>query len=276
MTSYKAALIQMDSQDDEQRNMQKMEQYIRYAVRQGAKLIVFPETVDYIGKGLKHRAKPIPGRWDAFFAEQAKKYGVWIHGGSITEKNLDGNPWNTSLMFASDGSCAARYRKLHMFDVEVTDGPDYCESRNISPGNEIVVADTELGKLGLAICYDLRFPELFRIQSMQGVEVFILAANFTHATGEKHWKPLLQARAIENACYMLACNQCGQKTAFTSHGHSMIIDPMGEVIAEADMEECVLMAEIDFDLVAKVRKQIPSLKNRRNDVYELNTIAGGL
>lgn len=269
MALYKAALIQMDSQDDEQQNRRKMEQYIRYAAGQGAKLIVFPETVDYIGRDLRHHAKPVPGKWDAFLAEQAKKYGVWIHGGSITEKNPHGNPWNTSLMFASNGSCIAKYQKLHMFDVKVADGPGFCESRNISPGNEIVVADTELGKLGLAICYDLRFPELFRIQSVQGAEVLILAANFTHATGEKHWKPLLQARAIENTCYVLACNQCGQKTAFTSHGHSMMIDPMGEVIAEADMDECCLVAEIDLDLVAKAREQIPSLKNRRDDVYEL-------
>lgn len=270
MASYKAALIQMDSQDNEQQNMQKAAAFIRQAAQADAKLIVFPETMDYIGKGLKSHAKSIPGEWDFFFGEQAKKYGVYLHAGSITERNEVGNPWNTSLLFAPDGRCIAKYRKLHLFDVEVADGPRYQESKTISAGNEIVVVDTEVGKMGVSICYDLRFPELFRIQSLEGAELLILAANFTHATGEKHWKPLLQARAIENSCYVLACNQCGKKTAFEAHGHSMVIDPLGEIIAEAQMEECCLIAEIDLEKVKKAREQIPSLKNRRDDIYELN------
>lgn len=268
--SYKIALVQMDSQDNEIQNMEKAASFVRQAANQGAELIIFPETVDYIGKGLKYHAKPVPGEWDAFFSGQAKKYGVYIHGGSITEQNKTGNPWNTSLMFAPDGGCIARYRKVHMFDVEVAGGPSYRESHHISAGSEVVLADTELGKMGLAICYDLRFPELFRIQSMQGAELLILAANFTHATGEKHWKPLLQARAIENTCYVLACDQCGRKPAFTAHGHSMIIDPMGEVIVEGGMEECCLIDEIDPDRVVRAREQIPSLKNIRRDVYQLS------
>lgn len=271
MNSYKVALIQMDSQDNERKNKEKIADYIEKAAKEGAKMVIFPETVDYIGKRLKDHAKLIPGEWDEFLSEQAKKYSVYIHGGSVTEKNEQGNPWNTSLVFAPDGSCIAKYRKLHLFDVEVTNGPSYQESKMISAGNEIVTADTELGELGLAICYDIRFPEMFRIQSMQGTEIFIVAANFTYETGRKHWKTLLQARAIENTCFVLACNQCGTKPAFKAYGHSMVIDPFGEILIEGGDEEACLVVEIDLDQVKKARAEIPSLKNRRDDIYLLKT-----
>lgn len=270
-TSFKVSLIQMDSGADEQRNMRRAGELLEQAVQAGASLVVFPETADYIGREMKEHAKEIPGSWDAFFSEQAKKHAVYIHGGSITQKREGGNPYNTSLMFAPDGACIGTYQKLHMFDVKVEDGPSYRESDDITPGNEIVLVDTDLACFGLSICYDLRFPEQFRFMAKNGASVLIVAANFTKATGRTHWEPLLRARAIENTCYVLACGQCGEKPAFTANGHSMIINPMGEILAEAEDEEGLVTAAVDLDLVLKVRNQIPSLQNVREDVYLLKS-----
>ncbi|MGI6007166.1 MAG: carbon-nitrogen hydrolase family protein [Ruminococcus sp.] len=271
MASWKASLIQMDSGSDEKENMRKAEYYIRQAALEGACLAVLPETVDYIGRGMKDHAKELPGEWGAFLSEQAKRYGIYIHGGSVTEKNPGGRPYNTSLFYAPDGNMIGKYRKLHMFDVEVEEGPSYRESDDICPGNEIVLCETELGCFGLSICYDLRFPELYRIQSRQGAQVLIAAANFTYATGEKHWEILLRARAIENTCYVLACCQCGKKPAFTAYGHSMIVSPWGEVLAGAGTEEGLITASLNLEEVKKVRKQIPSLNNIRTDICHLSS-----
>ena len=269
--SFKAALVQMDSGADEQKNMRRAEALLDRAATAGASLVVFPETVDYIGTEMREHAKTVPGQWDQFFSSKSKDYGIYIHGGSITQRNDRGNPYNTSLMFGPDGSCICDYKKLHMFDVEVADGPAYRESDGIEPGNEIVLADTALACFGLSICYDVRFPELYRIMAGNGATAMIVAANFTRATGQKHWKTLLRARAIENTCYVLACCQCGDKPAFTAHGHSMIISPMGEVLAEGGDEETLVMARIAPDEVANTRQQIPSLGNVRDDVYQLTS-----
>lgn len=268
---WKAALIQMDSGSDKKENMRKAEYFIRQAAVSGACLAVFPETVDYIGTDMKAHAETIPGVWGEFFSAQAKKYGMYIHGGSITERNPAGRPFNTSLMYGPDGQMIGQYRKLHMFDVEVENGPAYRESDDICPGDEIVLVRTGLDCFGLSICYDLRFPELYRIQSQSGARVLIVAANFTHATGEKHWETLLRARAIENTCYVLACCQCGEKPAFTAYGHSMIISPWGEVLARGgEQEECVI-GQVDPEETLRVRRQIPSLRNIRDDIYQLNS-----
>lgn len=271
MDKWKVALVQMNSGADEQGNMNRAESFISQAASEGARLVVLPETADFIGKGMRRRAKPVPGEWDSFFSQQASKHGIWLHGGSVTEKMPEGNPFNTSLLYAPDGTRIAEYRKLHMFDADIENGPSYCESRTICPGEEIVLARTDLGVLGLSICYDLRFPELFRLQSMNGAQVLVLAANFTKPTGEKHWKTLLRARAIENTCYVMACDQCGEKPTFTAYGHSMIISPMGDVIAEAGEEECLLTAEIDLQEITRTRTQITSLQNVRGDIYELKS-----
>ena len=271
MASWKAALIQMDSQNDEKENRKKAEYYIRQAALEGACLVVLPETADYIGPGIKDHAKELPGEWDAFFSDQAKKYGIYLHGGSITEKNPGGNPYNTSLMFGPDGRMVGKYRKLHMFDVNVKEGPSYRESDSICPGEEIVLTRTKLACFGLSICYDLRFPELYRIQSRSGAQVLIVAANFTYATGEMHWETLLRARAIENTCYVLACCQCGKKPAFEAYGHSMIISPWGEVLARGDTKEGCIWGMVDLEEIEKARNQIPSLKNIRDDVCRLNS-----
>ena len=213
-------------------------------------------------------ASGVPGRITERFSDMARKNGVWLHAGSITEK-YEKKARNLSMLFSPEGRCVASYRKLHMFDVTVEDGPSYRESDEILPGETVCLAYTDLGRLGLSICYDLRFPQLYRLMADNGAEVLIVSANFTDPTGAAHWEPLLRARAIENTCYVLACGQCGQKPAFKAHGHSMVIDPWGRILAEAGEKEEILYADISSEVLKKTRKQIPCLQNQREDLYQL-------
>ena len=176
-------------------------------------------------------------------------------------------------MINPQGELAARYRKLHPFDVVIPNGPEHRESRQVCPGREIVTVDTgEVGKLGLAICYDLRFGELFRLMALEGAQILLEPANFTMPTGKDHWEVLLRARSIENGCYVLAPAQCGQKPDFQAYGNAMIVDPWGTVIARASDRTQVVTAEIDLDYVAQVRRQLFTLENRREDVYSLRPV----
>lgn len=267
---YKIAVAQMDSKEDTEENLMKIETCISRAAGNDADLIIFPEHAEYLGMDYEGYASAVPGEITCFFAACAERYGLYVHCGTLTEKKEGGKPYNTSILFSPEGEIISRYRKLHMFDVRLTDGPGYLESAEVSPGDEIVVCDTELGKIGLAVCYDLRFPEQFRIMARQGAGLMVLSANFTENTGKAHWESLLRARAIENTCYVAAAGQCGKKDAFVAYGHSMVIDPWGEVIARAGTEEEILYAVIDTDRIEEVRRQVPSLANVRGDVYKLN------
>lgn len=266
MKACKVALVQIDSQADQKENKRKITEAVERASEEKAGLIIFPETVEYIGDDFRGNASEIPGELESFFSELARKHGVWLHAGSITEKHGD-KLCNLTLLFAPDGKRCAAYRKIHLFDVDVADGPSYKESSDITPGDSLVVADTEFGRLGLSICYDLRFPQMFAKMADLGAQVLIVSANFTDATGRDHWEPLLRARAIENTCYVLACGQCGGKKAFKAHGHSMIIDPWGRILAQAGEEETILYGELDPKLLETCRRQIPCLQNRRRDIY---------
>ena len=268
MKDFRVALVQMDSQQDREENLKKMEERVREAAINGAALVVFPETVEYIGPDMAEHASVVPGDVTERFSCMARRNGVWLHTGSITEKH-EKKARNLSMLFSPDGRCVAKYRKLHMFDVTVEDGPSYRESDEIVPGNTVCLADTKMGRLGISVCYDLRFPQLYRLMADNGAEVLIVSANFTDPTGEAHWEPLLRARAIENTCYVLACGQCGQKPAFKAHGHSMVIDPWGRILAEAGEKEEVLYADISSEVLMKTRKQIPCLENQREDLYQL-------
>ena len=268
---YKIAVVQMDSGDDTEENLVKLEKYISRASENGADLVIFPEHAEYLGMDYGNHAFSVPGKITRFFASCAEKYGIYVHCGTLTEKKEGGRPYNTSVLFTPKGEMAGCYRKLHMFDVAITGGPGYRESAEVSAGDEIEVCDTEFGKIGLAICYDLRFPELFRIMAKQGAGLMVLSANFTENTGKAHWETLLRARAIENTCYVAAAGQCGKKDAFEAYGHSMVIDPWGEVIARAGTGEEIIYAVIDTEWMEEVRRQIPSLANVREDVYELSS-----
>jgi predicted amidohydrolase len=194
---------------------------------------------------------------------------MYIHAGTIYEMPKgDTRLYNTAVVLGPDGEMVAKYRKLHMFDVVLDGVAAFQESATITPGDEIVVVDIDSIKVGLATCYDLRFPELFRILALRGAEVILLPAAFTMTTGKDHWEVLIRARAIENGVYMVASGQVGQHPPGNwCYGRSMIVDPWGTVIATASDLETVIQADCDRALLQKVRRQIPSLANRRADVY---------
>ncbi len=269
---YLAAAIQIDTQNDKAANWREMERLLDEAAERGARLAVFPETVNVLS-GEAAFAEPIPGPTTERLSRKAREHGIWIHGGSISRVNPNGGrTYNTSVLINPAGEVVAEYSKLHNFDMTLPDGSCVRESDRKEPGREIVTVQTELGCLGFAICYDLRFPELFRLLALAGAEIVFLPANFTMPTGKDHWEPLLRARAIENACYVLAPNQIGVKERFTAYGNSMIVDPWGTVLARAADKPGVIVAEIDLDYLDAVRQRNPIFQNRREDVYQLRRL----
>lgn len=268
--SFRIALIQMDTQNDKAANLDMARRFAREAAEKQADLILFPETMEYIGADRAEHASDLGAESEIvrFFADLARECGAYLMGG-VTEKRRGQRPSNTSLLFHPQGELLASYRKLHMFDVDIADGPSCRESDEIQPGREIVVVRTRLADFGLAICYDLRFGELFRLMAKAGAQVMLLPANFTKETGKAHWEVLLRARAIENTCYIAACNQTGEKKAFAAYGNSMVVAPWGQVIARAGDEPAVITADIDLDRVKEARRQIPCLENIREDLYRL-------
>ena len=269
MRKFTVAAVQMDTGNDKAANLAEMLRYIDEASKKGANLVAFPEVVNILSEDAIH-AESIPGPTTELLMQKAKEYGIWIHGGSISEVNPnDVRTYNTSVLISPDGEVVAKYRKLHNFDMTLPDGSSVRESDNKEPGNEIVTVQTELGCLGFAICYDMRFPELFRIMRLRGAEVIFLPANFTMPTGKDHWEPILRARAIENGVYVIAPNQIGVKEKFTAYGNSMIVDPWGTVIARASNQPGIILAEIDLEYLEQVREKNPSVNNRRTDVYQV-------
>lgn len=275
MNKFTAAAIQLDTKSSVEENLNNAVELIREAAKRGARLIAMPETVNYIGPECERFAEFIPGGHTfQVFAEQAKKYQVWLHCGSIYEKNEDANdrrPYNTTMLINPKGELAAKYRKIHPFDVSIAEGPAVRESDVNCPGDKIVTVDTaEVGHLGLSVCYDMRFCELFRMMALRGVQILIIPANFTVNTGKDHWEVLLRARAIENGCYVIAPGQIGVKPGYQAYGKTMIIDPWGNVTAMASDKTTVITAEIDLEYLQSVRSQVFTLENRRDDVYHLS------
>ncbi len=271
MKKYLVAAIQIDSQNDKALNVSKIEHYIDQAAARGATLIGMPEMVNYIGdeEGEREKAEPIPGETIDRWAKKAKEHAIWLHCGSILERIEGSNKvYNTSVLLSPQGEIAGQYRKIHLFDVNVTDGPSFMESNTKRPGSEIVVVSTPLGNIGLSICYDMRFPELYRILMLRKAQVAFVPAAYTLMTGKDHWEPILRARAAENQMYIVAPAQIGVKPAFQTYGRSLIVDPWGTVIAKMHDREGFIMSEIDPEYLESVRKQVPCLSNRRPDLYD--------
>ena len=272
MRKYLLGIIQLDTQNDKGKNLEKICAYIDEAAARGAKIVALPEVANLIGDnvGSGGGAETIPGYSTEILGAKAREHGIYVHCGSLREEIPgDARAYNTTAMLDPEGQVIATYRKLHTFDVTLPDGTIANESARIRPGKDIVTVDTELGRLGFSICYDIRFPELYRLLALQGARVIFAPANFTMPTGKDHWEPILRTRAIENACYIVAPAQIGTKPRFTAFGSSLVVDPWGTVIARSREEPGVTMAEIDLDFQDKIRGQIPSLKNRRSDVYDL-------
>lgn len=262
-----AAVVQMHVEDNLEENLATASRLVREAAAAGANIVVLPEVVDYMGadEGVDAIKASIPGPVSNQFADLAGELGIWLLAGSIHEAiEGDHRTANTSLLINPDGVEIARYRKIHLYDVQIPGQVDALESSGIVAGTDVVTADIGGHTAGLAICYDVRFPELFRALADEGAELVFLPAAFTLFTGKDHWEVLIRARAIENQCYMLAAGQQGKsKTGGSTYGRSMIVDPWGTVLAVAPDGEGFAMATLDFDRVAKIRRELPSLANRR-------------
>ena len=265
-----AAAVQLNSTDDKDRNLAIADELVREAGAGGAELVVLPEKFNVLGspEHLRAGAEPLDGPALSWARGAARDLEMWIVAGSITER-VEGEDklHNTSVLIGPGGEVSAVYRKIHMFDVEVG-GVRYRESDIETPGDEIVLADAGELSLGVAICYDLRFPELFRILAVRGARAVALPAAFTIPTGQAHWEVLVRSRAVENQVFVIAAGQIGPHSLeHESYGHSMIVDPWGEVLAGAPDEECVIIADLDLETQDRVREQLPSLANRRPGAY---------
>ena len=266
------AAIQMASGPNVKANLSEAEKLIKTAVQQDAELVVLPENFAIMGMTETDKVtiaeKPNDGEIQKFLSEQAVKHNVWIVGGTVPiESDIAGKVFSACLLYNNKGEVVARYDKIHLFDVTLeANNESYTESETIDAGDEVVVVDTPFGKLGLAICYDLRFPELFRAMADVGMEICVLPSAFTSATGRAHWEPLLRARAIENLSYMVAPDQGGYHVnGRETHGDSMIIDPWGVVLNRLPHGTGVVVSKIDLDMLKKTRKNFPALEHRRLD-----------
>lgn len=278
MATISTAVVQTNPGDDKALNVERALQLIEAAAASGAKLVALPEAFVFRGADLAKRweaAELIPGPLSTELAAAAKRLGIYLLAGSYPERPGPADPshesdprtYNTSLFFGPGGELLGKYRKIHMFDVEVAGGVTAKESARNRSGSEIVTSDTEFGKMGLTVCYDLRFPEVFRAQALQGVMLSFVPANFALFTGKDHWEVLLRARAIENGIYIVAPATIGRAAEFQAYGRSLIVDPWGTVIATMSDEEGFAMAMIDTERVKRVQQSLPSLKNRAPAAY---------
>jgi predicted amidohydrolase len=270
----RAAAIQLNTTSDKARNLEAAEALVREAAGDGAELVALPEKWNVLGEAavLRREAEPLGGPTISAASSWARELGIHLLAGSIPER-VEGTDklFNTSVLIGPDGELHARYRKIHMFDVDVG-GVSYRESESEAPGADIVIA--ALGPalpgvtLGMTVCYDLRFPELYRILAVRGATVLALPSAFTSETGKDHWEVLVRARAIENQAFVVAPNQVGEAPPqYRSYGHSMLVDPWGKVLAMAGEGECFVAADMDLEVVERVRATLPSLANRRPEAY---------
>ncbi len=269
MPSVRAAVIQMTSTDDMALNLVSARALLDEAASLGAQLAGLPENFAYLrreGSGVAC-AQTLDGEIVGMLRETARAHHMWIIGGSFPERMAeDGRVGNTSVLISDTGEIAAVYRKIHLFDVDLREagGARYAESATIAPGQEIVLAETPFGPLGLSICYDLRFPELYRDLAARGARWLAIPSAFTPHTGKDHWEVLLRARAIENQAFVLAPAQCGRHNeARSSYGRSLIVDPWGLVLAQAADLPGVVVADCRLEDQDRVRKSLPSLLHRR-------------
>jgi len=270
MGSFKAAAVQMRSGTSPARNAADMERLVREAAGRGATYVQTPEMTGALIRDKQAGAAAFTSEGKDIVVATArrlsKELGIFLHVGSTAILRADGKLANRAFLFAPGGAAIASYDKIHMFDVDLDNGESWRESASYEPGTEAVVTEIEGARLGFAVCYDLRFPQLFRAEALAGADVLSVPAAFTRQTGEAHWHVLLRARAIENGAYVVAAAQGGlHEDGRETYGHSLIVDPWGRVIAEAAHDEPgVIVAEIDPAQSLAARRKIPNLKNARD------------
>lgn len=273
------ALVQLNSGNDPEKNLPIIENYISEAKSGGAEFILTPENTNCLSSNSAKQLAVIHHQDDdptlKRMRELAAELKVWLLLGSLSFKvdDPDGRTANRSVLISPDGKVKAQYDKIHMFDVDLGNDEVYKESALVRPGEKAVLAQTSFGKIGMSICYDLRFPSLFRALAKSGAQILTIPAAFTVPTGKAHWHTLLQARAIETGCFVLAPAQtgthdCGGKTPRKTYGHSLVVSPWGQVLADGGETTGVTFADIDLNQVTEARKKMPSLRHDRTFVIE--------
>ncbi len=263
--AFKVAAIQMASGPNVAGNLNEAGRLIEKAAEQGARLVVLPEYFPIMGMKdtdkLAAREQPATGPIQTFLSETARKHKIWLVGGSIPlAASVPNKVLNSCLVFDETGAQVARYDKIHLFNLDLGN-EHYHEASTIEPGKQVVVVDSPFGRIGLAVCYDLRFPELFR--AMQNVDIIVLPSAFTDTTGKMHWEPLVRARAIENLAYVIAAAQGGYHVSGReTHGHSMIVDPWGRVLDQMARGSGVVVAEVNRAYQSSMRASLPALLHR--------------
>jgi predicted amidohydrolase len=261
-----AAVVQMNSGEEKAANYASAERLVRAAAAQDAALVVLPEYFNCLGdrRAMLAAAEPLDGPTASFLRSLAKSLRITLVGGTFCEQTGDGSKaHNTCLVVDPRGEVAAVYRKLHLFDVDLPGRLTYCESSWLEAGGDVVTCNAVGFRAAIAICYDVRFPELFRRFADEGVEVVAFPSAFTKQTGRDHWELLLRARAVENQCYVVAANQTGRHAALETYGHSLIVDPWGAVTVDAGEDEGIVTAPLSHERIAAVRAQLPALRHRR-------------
>ena len=265
---FLAACVQLNGSSNIERNLTRAEALIRRAAGHGAQLIVTPEATTFLGPHSRklELAEEVDGPTHQIFSRLAAELKIHLLIGSVVEIGDDKKVYNTSILFGPDGTLIAKYQKIHLFDVSVPGGVTFKESDTCIPGSDVVVAETSLGKIGMTICYDLRFPELYAALVDAGAEIITVPSAFTMATGKDHWSILLRSRAIETQSWIIAPGQCGEhddKGLRHSYGHSLIASPWGTVVAECGDDEGIALAEIDLEKAREIRSKMPVGSHRR-------------
>lgn len=271
MKNFKLAVCQMMTGKDKDKNIEKAINMINEAADNGAELVVLPEIFNspYDTSCFEKYSEKYPGKTSERLKEIAKKRAVYVLGGSIPEES-EGKIYNTAYFFDDRGEMIARHRKMHLFDIDVVGGQYFKESDVLSPGDDFTVADTKFGKIGIGICFDVRFPEYFRVLAKKGAELILLPASFNMTTGPLHWEISLRMRAIDNQVYLVGASPArNMNSSYISYANSRVVDPWGRVVSQADEKECIIYADIDSKLIDSFREEIPILKSLRDDRYEV-------
>ncbi|NPV27405.1 MAG: carbon-nitrogen hydrolase family protein [Firmicutes bacterium] len=270
---FKLAVCQLTVVDDKTVNLKQARAMIKAAAQTGGQVVVLPEMFNcpHENKSFPVYAETFPnGETIQMLKEAAREEKIYLIGGSIPERDRE-RLYNTSFVFSPSGELLGRHRKIHLFDVQLASGLSFRESDTLAPGNTLTVVETEYCPIGVVICYDLRFPELLRLMALLGAQVIVVPAAFNMTTGPAHWEVLLRMRAVDNQVYVVGASPARNEAAsYVAYGHSLVVEPWGRVIASADEKEQIILAEIDLEHLHRVREELPLLKHRRTDLYQLS------
>lgn len=275
MNKPRVALIQMHVEEDKLRNIANASEFVKKAAEQNADMAILPEMFccPYKTSNFPIYAEFDGGECYRLLSDLAKTYGIYLVAGSMPEKDNEGRVFNTSYAFDREGCKIGKHRKMHLFDIAVEGGQYFKESETLTAGNEVTVFETEFGKMGLAICYDFRFPELSRLMVDEGAKAIIVPAAFNMTTGPAHWEVMFRSRAIDNQVYTIGIAPARDvNSCYISYGNSIVVSPWGDVVSRMGEKEGFIIETLDLDYVEKVRRELPLLAHRRRDIYKCQRV----